>query len=59
MSKYINVNPDHYKLAGRERPGDATASAPKRLPKAGGDERLRERWQKKQREKARGRNNLP
>jgi hypothetical protein len=23
MSKYINVNPDHYKLAGRERQGDA------------------------------------
>ena len=21
MSKNINVNPDHYKLAGRERPG--------------------------------------
>jgi hypothetical protein len=23
MSKRINVNPDHYKTAGRERPGDA------------------------------------
>ncbi|HVT44551.1 MAG TPA: hypothetical protein VMT00_09185 [Thermoanaerobaculia bacterium] len=22
MSKQINVNPDHYKTAGRERPGD-------------------------------------
>ena len=22
MSKYINVNPDHYKLAGRERQGE-------------------------------------
>jgi hypothetical protein len=22
MSKRINVNPDHYKTAGRERPGD-------------------------------------
>lgn len=22
MSKYINVNPDHYKVAGRERQGD-------------------------------------
>ncbi|MHB0969823.1 MAG: hypothetical protein ACYC7A_10335 [Thermoanaerobaculia bacterium] len=22
MSKRINVNPDHYKIAGRERPGD-------------------------------------
>ena len=25
MSKSNNVNPDHYKLAGRERPGKATA----------------------------------
>ena len=23
MSKHINVNPDHYKVAGRERQGDA------------------------------------
>lgn len=23
MSKNINVNPDHYKSAGRERPGEA------------------------------------
>ena len=23
MSKYNNVNPDHYKVAGRERPGKA------------------------------------
>jgi hypothetical protein len=22
MSKYNNVNPDHYKVAGREHPGD-------------------------------------
>jgi hypothetical protein len=26
MSKRINVNPDHYKAAGRERPGDAAAA---------------------------------
>jgi hypothetical protein len=25
MSKYNNVNPDHYKLAGRERPGKTNA----------------------------------
>lgn len=25
MSKYNNVNPDHYKVAGRERPGKTTA----------------------------------
>ena len=29
MSKYINVNPDHYKTAGRERPGKAVIKAPK------------------------------
>ena len=29
MSKRINVNPDHYKVAGRERPGDAVAKRPK------------------------------
>ena len=25
MSKRINVNPDHYKVAGRERPGEDIA----------------------------------
>ena len=29
MSKRINVHPDHYKVAGRERPGDAVVKAPK------------------------------
>jgi hypothetical protein len=29
MSKANNVNPDHYKVAGRERPGNAVAKAPK------------------------------
>jgi hypothetical protein len=29
MSKRINVNPDHYKGAGRERPGDARPKTPK------------------------------
>lgn len=29
MSKRINVNPDHYKGAGRERPGDARPKPPK------------------------------
>jgi len=28
MSKHINVNPDHYKVAGRERTGNAVAKAP-------------------------------
>jgi hypothetical protein len=27
VSKSINVNPDHYKVAGRERPGNAVAKA--------------------------------
>ena len=29
MSKNINVNPDHYKVAGRERPGKNLVKAPK------------------------------
>jgi hypothetical protein len=43
MSKRINVNPDHYKVAGRERPGNAVAKAPKEF---GDDEKARERWQR-------------
>jgi len=43
MSKRINVNPDHYKVAGRERPGNAVAKAPK---EHGDDEKARERWQR-------------
>jgi hypothetical protein len=45
MSKRINVNPDHYKVAGRERPGNAVAKAPKQL---GDDARSRARWQRSQ-----------
>ena len=41
MSKRINVNPDHYKVAGRERPGNAVAKAPKQ---SGDMEKSRERW---------------
>jgi len=29
MSKNNNVNPDHYKVAGRERPGNAVEKNPK------------------------------
>ncbi len=50
MSKRINVNPDHYKVAGRERPGNAVAKAPKEF---GDDEKAKERWQRS-REKAGG-----
>jgi hypothetical protein len=45
MSKYNNVNPDHYKVAGRERPGNAVAKAPKATA---GLEEARARWLEKQ-----------
>jgi hypothetical protein len=32
VSKRINVNPDHYKVAGRERPGDVR-KGPKQKPR--------------------------
>jgi hypothetical protein len=50
MSKHINVNPDHYKIAGRERPGDARPK--QRTPRANENE-ARQRWEKKQK-KAQG-----
>jgi hypothetical protein len=46
MSKRINVNPDHYKGAGRERPGDALPRAPKQ-PRGTDEEELR-RWELRQ-----------
>ena len=45
MSKYNNVNPDHYKVAGRERPGNAVAKAPKAVAEL---EEARARWEDKQ-----------
>jgi len=45
MSKYNNVNPDHYKVAGRERPGHAVAKAPKAL---GEMDQARARWMERQ-----------
>jgi hypothetical protein len=45
MSKYNNVNPDHYKVAGRERPGNAVANAPKATAEL---EEARARWREKQ-----------
>jgi len=48
VSKHINVNPDHYKVAGRERPGNAVAKSPK---DANGDRDAQERWQKRQEKK--------
>ena len=45
MSKRINVNPDHYKVAGRERPGNAVAKAPKQLAD---DDKERLRWRRRE-----------
>jgi len=45
VSKRNNVNPDHYKVGGRERPGSAAAKAPKAL---GDREKARARAAEKQ-----------
>jgi hypothetical protein len=59
MSKRINVNPDHYKSAGRERPtvvaaarqsrakGASSPSAPQRDPRQKGKALLADRRPKK------------
>jgi hypothetical protein len=47
MSKYNNVNPDHYKVAGRERPGNAVAKAPKALGEQE-EAKARARWHERQ-----------
>jgi hypothetical protein len=39
MSKRNNVHPDHYKLAGRDRPGDAMPKPPKQQPRHAKGER--------------------
>ena len=54
MSKRINVNPDHYKVAGRERPGDVAGHPPKGHLRE--DAKERERWERK-RKKAQGSSN--
>ena len=36
MSKHINVNPDHYKVAGRGRPGKGLVKPKARAGKSGG-----------------------
>jgi len=41
MSKRINVNPDHYKVAGRERPGSNVVKTPKQ---SGDMDKASERW---------------
>jgi hypothetical protein len=45
MSKRSNVNPDYYKLAGRERPGNVVAKAPRLLAD---EEAARARWMERQ-----------
>jgi hypothetical protein len=51
MSKRINVNPDHYKVAGRERPGDGIAREP--MPEIRPD-KGRQHWERVQKKKAKG-----
>jgi hypothetical protein len=51
MSKHNNVNPDYYKVAGRETPGSAVAKAPKALAD---DEAARARWMRRQERKGNG-----
>ena len=46
MSKRINVNPDHYKVAGRERPDTLAAVEIQRAR----TETMRASWNKKQEE---------
>ena len=53
MSKRINVNPDHYKVAGRERPGNAVARDPKE-PESGTEKTRAWKWQLRQKEKMKG-----
>jgi len=49
MSKHNNVNPDHYKVAGRERPGNAVAKAPKATANL---EKMSARWTEKQKKRS-------
>jgi len=53
MSKNNNVNPDHYKVAGRERPGNAVARDPKE-PESSTEKTRAWKWVVRQREKERG-----
>jgi hypothetical protein len=55
MSKYNNVNPDHYKVAGRERPGKAVGVKFKAKSTEAED---RERWARRKKSEA-GRALLP
>jgi hypothetical protein len=51
VSKHINVNPDHYKVAGRERQGHQVAKAPQQPDAQNKD---LERWEKRRKKLAGG-----
>ena len=48
MSKHNNVNPGQYKVAGRERPGNAVAKSPK---DPGSNRDAQERWDKREQQR--------
>ena len=50
MSKNNNVNPDHYKVGSRERPGNQVAKAPQQSDAVNRD--AKERWLKREKKKA-------
>jgi hypothetical protein len=51
VSKAINVNPDHYKVAGRERQGHDVVRPSK---PAAEQDKARERWQRAEKGKRKG-----
>jgi len=53
MSKANNVNPDHYKVGGRERPGNQVAKAPKQA--AAVNREAKERWSRREDRKKKSR----
>jgi hypothetical protein len=53
MSKRINVNPDHYKVAGRERQGEAIVREP--VPDSRPSDKGRQHWERVQKKKVKGR----
>jgi hypothetical protein len=48
MSKNNNVNPDYYKLAGRDRSGNTVAKAPQSGATEHDAKKARERFEKRQ-----------
>jgi hypothetical protein len=49
MSEKNNVNPDHYKIGGRDRPNETVPAGQR--PIQTDQERERERWEKRERER--------